>query len=307
MYSINPMAMDRYRDRHRCAQTKSDPADALVLADLLRTDRDRHRPLQQDSDQVTAIAVLARAHQDAVAAAVHEASRLRSLLPEFFPAALMAFPTLHSRIAVTVLAAAPTPAAAAVLSSVQLRELLRTTRRNAPREYPAKLHAMFAASQWRQPAQVEAAMGVAVAAIVRTLAAALDAIKELETALDTSFERHPDAEILRSLPGLGLILGARVLGEFGDDPTRFADAPSRRRAYAGSAPITRASGKTTMVRLRRAYNRRLADACRWWAFNATRYSPGAKAFTCAVVLPATGMRPRCAGWPTSCSASCTTA
>jgi transposase len=155
---------------------------------------------------------------------------------------------------VTVLAAAPTPTAA--LTQTQLRELLHSARRNAPR-LPSNV-ARDIRPQWRPPAQVEAAMGRAVIAIVRTLSAALDAIKALETALDATFAHHPDAEILRSLPGLGLILGARVLGEFGDDPTRFADAASR-RAYAGSAPVTRVSGKTTVILLRRACNRRLAN------------------------------------------------
>jgi transposase len=79
------------------------------------------------------------------------------------------------------------------------------------------------------------------------------------------------------MPGLGLILGARVLSEFGDDPTRFIDAASR-RAYAGAAPITRASGRSRVVLLRRACNRRLADACRWWAIAAAQRDPGAQAF-----------------------------
>jgi transposase len=83
--------------------------------------------------------------------------------------------------------------------------------------------------------------------------------------------------ILRSLPGLGVVLGGRVLGEFGDDPTRFSDAASRRR-YAGTAPITKASGKSRVVLLRRARNQRLAEACRWWAFNAMLHSPGTMAY-----------------------------
>lgn len=82
---------------------------------------------------------------------------------------------------------------------------------------------------------------------------------------------------MRSLPGLGLILGARVLGEFGDDPTRFGDAASR-RAYAGAAPITRASGRSRVVMMRRACNRRLSDACRWWAIAASQRDQHAKAF-----------------------------
>jgi transposase len=74
------------------------------------------------------------------------------------------------------------------------------------------------------------------------------------------FEEHPDAELLRSLPGLGVVLGARVLAEFGDDPNRFA-GPKSRKNYAGTAPITKASGRSLVVVARHARNRRLADAC----------------------------------------------
>jgi len=106
------------------------------------------------------------------------------------------------------------------------------------------------------------------------------------------------------LPGLGLILGARVLGEFGDDPTRFADAVSR-RAYAGAAPITRASGRSRVVLMRRACNRRLADTCRWWAVAATQRDPRAHAYY--QHRRTVGREPRCAGWPASCSVNCATA
>lgn len=276
VYEINPKASSRYRDRYAVSGSKSDAGDALVLAHLLRTDRDRHRPMPADSEGVQALGVLARAQQDAVWTVLRDAGRLRAVLWEFYPAALQAFPNLHISSAVTVLAAAPTPSAAARLSEAELRELLHAARYNAPRELPARLRAIFTAEQLRQPPAVEAAMGQVVSAIVRTMAATLTSIKQLEKALDEHFGQHPDAEILRSLPGLGVVLGARVLGEFGDDPTRFADAASR-RAYAGSAPITRASGKVRLVLVRRVRNRRLSDACRWWAFLATQHSPGANA------------------------------
>lgn len=92
VYMTNPMVVDRYRDRHHSSRAKSDPADVPVLADLLCTDREQHRPLPDDSEHVAAIAVLARAHHDAVATAMHESARLSSLLREFFPVALVAFP-----------------------------------------------------------------------------------------------------------------------------------------------------------------------------------------------------------------------
>jgi transposase len=277
VFEINPKASSRYRDRYSVSGSKSDARDAQVLAHLLRTDRDRHRPMPVDSEQARALGVLARAQQDAVWAILRDAARLRAVLWEFYPAALQAFPNLHIVSAITVLTAAPTPGAAALLSEAELRKLLHAARYHAPRDLPGKLHAIFTATQLRQPPAVEAAMGQVVVAILRTMAATAASIRELEKALDEHFGQHPDAEILRSLPGLGVVLGARVLGEFGDDPTRFADAASR-RAYAGSAPITRASGKARVVLLRRARNKRLCDACRWWAFLSTQHSPGAESY-----------------------------
>ena len=79
--------------------------------------------------------------------------------------------------------------------------------------------------------------------------------------------QHPDAKIIRSLAGVGTIIGARVLAEFGDDPNRYADAKSPKN-YAGTSPITRASGKSHVVLARYARNRRLADALYLWAFAA---------------------------------------
>jgi transposase len=264
IYAINPKAVERYRDRHAVSGAKSDPGDALVLAHLLRTDRDQHRPLPEDSDLGQAVSVLARAHQDLVWARQQDTNRLRSLLREFFPAALAAFPDLTTKTALAVLAAAPTPAAAAKLSRANLVDLLHAAGRGTRPDQAGRLVEIFTVDQLRQPPLVEQAMGEAVRAIVRTLTAISESIRELQQALAASFELHPDAEILDSLPGLGLVLGARVLGEFGDDPTRFAHAASR-RAYAGTAPITRASGRHRAVLARHIRNKRLADACHLWA------------------------------------------
>jgi hypothetical protein len=99
----------------------------------------------------------------------------------------------------------------------------------------------------------------------------------LEAELARSFEQHPDAEIIRSQPGLGVVVGARVLGEFGDDPNRYTDAKARKN-YAGTSPITVASGKRRIVKARFVGNRHLADACYWWAFCALSLSPGARRY-----------------------------
>ena len=99
--------------------------------------------------------------------------------------------------------------------------------------------------------------------------------RDLEAKLATHFETHPDADIYLSLPGLGVMLGARVLGEFGDDPDRFTDAKSRKN-YAGTSPLTVASGKKHAVLARHVRNRRLYDAIDQWAFCALSASPGAR-------------------------------
>jgi hypothetical protein len=196
VFAINPKAVDRYRDRYAVSGAKSDRVDALVLANLLRTDRDRHRRLPDDTHEVEAIAVLARAHQDAIWTGRRDANRLRSLPREFFPAAVTAFPNLTTRSALTILAAAPTPTAARALTPEQIRQLLRTTGRVGIRASEIeRLHHTFTIEQLHQPAAVEDAMGEAVRAIVTTLTATQTAIANLETALAARFDNHPDAQI----------------------------------------------------------------------------------------------------------------
>lgn len=277
VFAINPKAVSRYRDRRAVSGAKSDPGDALVLADLLRTDRHAHRPLPADSVELAALRVLARAHQDAVWHRQQTANRLRSLLREYFPAALQAFPDLTSRTAQAVLAAAPTPTAAARLTRANLVDLLHAAGRGSRPADAARLADVFAVEQLRQPEPVEQAMGTAAAALVVALRGADQAVRDLQQALEPSFEHHPDAEIIDSLPGLGLVLGARVLSEFGDDRTRFTDAASRRN-YAGTSPITRASGRSRTVLARHIRNKRLADACYLWSFSALTKSPGARGY-----------------------------
>ena len=235
-----------------------------MLAHLLRTDAPRHRPLPGNSEEAQVIAVLAQAHRDAVGERLRDVGKLRSLLREFFPAALTAFPNLATNAALTILAAAPTPVTAAALTRTDLTDLLATTGRGVRQSEVGRLARVFAAVQLRQPPGVEEAMGIAARALVRTIREDNAAIGDLETALAAHFDDHPDAEILRSLPGLGVVLGARVLGEFGDDRTRYANAASR-CCYAGTAPVTRASGKSRVVLQRRVRNQQLGESCRWSA------------------------------------------
>jgi transposase len=280
VYPINPMAVARYRDRHSVAGRKSDHGDAVVLANILRTDAHAHRPLPADTELARAIAVLARAQQDAVWDRSQAHNRLRSHLREYYPGFLAAFAEVKGSItrpeARTILAAAPAPGDAARLTLAQLRALLRKAGRTRGIDAEAaRLRDTFRTPQMRQLPLVEQAMGRQALALLRQLDAACAAAGDLEQAAIESFNQHPDAGIITSFPGLGALTGARVLAETGDDRSRFTDAKGL-RAYAGAAPITRASGKTRAVTCRKVKNNRLAAAGYLWAFSALTASPGAR-------------------------------
>jgi hypothetical protein len=281
VYPINPLAVARYRDRHSAAGRKSDHGDAVVLANILRTDAHAHRTLPADTELAQAIAVLARAQQDAVWDRTTAHNKLRSHLREYYPGFLAAFADARGGImrpeARAILAAAPDPAAAAALTVTQLRSLMRTAGRTRSINSEAtRLRDAFRAPQMRQLPLVEQAMGRQALGLLRALDAACASASDLEAAAVASFNQHPDAGIITSFPGLGALTGARVLAETGDDRSRFTDARGL-KAYAGAAPITRASGKTIAVLHRRVKNQRLAAAGYLWAFAALTASPGARA------------------------------
>jgi len=276
--AVNPMSTSRYRERHSTSGAKSDPGDAFVLAELARTDGHNHRPFAGDSDLVDAVKVLARAHQSLIWTRQRQINQLRSTLREFYPGALAAFEELRSNDALAVLAIAPTPVLGRALSRSKIAAALRRGgRQRRIDERVAEIQTALRAEQLQAPTVVADAMGSTVTALVAVAAELTRQIAGLETELADRFDQHPDAKIIRSLPGLGMTLGARVLAEFGDDPNRYVDAKSRKN-YAGTSPITRASGKHRVVLARYARNRRLADACYLWAFATLTHSPGARAF-----------------------------
>ena len=276
--AINPMSTSRYRERHSTSGAKSDPGDAKVLADLARTDAHNHRPVAGDSELTEAIKVLARAHQGLVWARRRQTNQLRSALREFYPASLVAFDELASGDALAVLAAAPTPEQGRRLSRSKIAAALRRggRQRNIEKR-TGEIQSALRSEQLEAPPLVADAMGNVVSSLAAIIATIQTQIDQLEQQLAEHFELHPDAKIIRSLPGLGMILGARVLAEFGDDPNRYEDAKSRKN-YAGTSPITKASGKHRVVLARYARNKRLADACYLWAFAAITASPGARTF-----------------------------
>lgn len=277
VHAINPRAVARYRERWGQAGGKSDAADAAILADILRTDRHVHRPLPRLSEQALAVRALARQHQEAIWARDQTISRLRSVLLDFYPSALQAFPKLKHRAAMTILTAAPTPTAGRKLTDSQIQRLLKKAgRRNDPTLVAAIRTALHSPTLAR-PGAVEEALGRVVGGLTAIISAMLDTVATLESTLSQALAEHPDAEVLRSVPGVGKVIGARLLAEIGDDPERFESA-SAIRSFAGTAPVTIASGRSRYVKARRVRNKRLADAAHWWAFAALTWSSGAREF-----------------------------
>jgi transposase len=244
----------------------------MTLANILRTDADAHRPLPADSELVQAIAVLARAQQDTVWNRTQLSNQLRSHLKQYFPAALAAFQVrgvgLDSREARTVLAVAPDGTKAAMLTKTRLRSVLRASGRKRNIDpWADRLHGVFTGDYLRQLPFIEQAMGRQTEALVLQLDAACRAADGARRRGGRSLRRTPGRQDLGELPGIGPLTGARVLGEIGDDRARFADARGL-KSYAGSAPVTVASGKSHLVHHRKVKNQRLAAAGYVWVFGA---------------------------------------
>jgi transposase len=281
VFAINPMSVARYRERHGTSGAKSDPGDAHVLAEIVRLDRDHHRPVAGDSGEVEGLKLVARTHQSLIWDRTRHLQRLRQVLREYYPGLLDALAAgklqLADPDAWELIQSAPDPDRAVRLSRSKITAILTRNRRRNAAARAEQIQAALRAPTLRQPAAVQAAYATIAGTQIQLLSALAGQIPALEEVLTQGFGQHPDAEIYTSQPGLGVVLGARVLAEFGDDPHRYHDAKARKN-YAGTSPITRASGRKRVVLARYARNRRLGDAIHQWAFCALSGSPGARAY-----------------------------
>jgi transposase len=276
VYGVNPLQASRYRERHGVSGAKSDTGDAHMLTDMVRTDSHQLRAVAGDSPDAGAVKVVARTHKTLIWERTRQVQRLRHQLREYFPAALAAFEDLDAPDALELLGKAPDPARAARLTRAQVSAALKRARR---RDIPGKATAILAAlrsEQLGQPPAVTAAYAVTARSLIAVITTLNEQVTVLDEQVRAHFGRHPDAEIYLSQPGIGPVLGARVLGEFGDDPGRYASGKARKN-YAATSPITRASGKKKVVAARFIRNDRLTDALMAQALSAISASPGARA------------------------------
>lgn len=277
VFAVDPKQAARHRETLGSAGAKSDKGDAHALADMVRTRRHQLRPVAADSELGEAVKVLTRAYQTLIWERTRHMLRLRAALREYFPAALQAYRSLEltSRPVLALLAKAPTPKAAAALSVRQITVALKGYRDIDAKA--ADIQQVLRSPQLTQPDVIVAAYAVSVRSLVAILTTINTEIKGLGAAVEASFGKHPDAEIILSQPGLGVVLGARVLAEFGDAPGRYVSAKARKN-YAGTSPITRQSGKMRIVAARFVHNDRLLDALHLQASCALLHDPHVRAY-----------------------------
>jgi transposase len=275
--AVNPLQASDFRRRLGVSGAKSDAGDAHVLADMVRTHSHELRPVAGDTSRAEAIKVVARTHKTLIWERTRHTQRLRHALRDYFPAALVAFDDLAAADTLQLLGKAPTPAQAARLTLAQISAALKRARR---RDVAAKATAIQAALRephLGQPEVVADAYATSIQALIAVITVLNTQVSALHGQVEAHFGQHPAAEIILSQPGLGAVLGARVLAEFGDDPHRYATAKARKN-YAGTSPITKASGKRKVALARFIHNDRLIDALMAQAFAALTASPGARAY-----------------------------
>ena len=280
VYALNPKAVERYRERTRLSGGKTDPADAELLARILVTDRDRHRPVQPSGPLIEELRVLARQDEVAARDQTRLQNRLRQDLLASFPAILDAFSTLAALSALRFLERWPTATAAGALTEAELVAFLREQGHFRPDAAAARIHTALHADVLAAPAHLAAAR----AGAIRLAARQLLLLREQRAAWEKRLREllagdraHPDGEILLGLPGLDVRLAARVLGEIGDRRERFP-TPAALQSYAGTAPVTKASGRGRLVVARKACNRFLRQALLRWAFCSRTTSAWARAY-----------------------------
>jgi transposase len=273
---IHPNALKASRPRYSAAGAKSDPGDAVILADLLRTDGHRFHPLQPLSDETRALRALVRAREDLVAQRVALANQLRALLERLWPGAAAIFADVDSPIALAFLARYPTSQSAEHLGEQRLARFL-TQHGYCGRRPAARLLARLRAAPVCSVGALEVeASGEVVQALVAVLVPLVGQIQHLSAAIAAALAQHPDSPLLQSLPRSGCVNAAQILAELGDDRTRFP-TPEQLAAEGGVAPVTRSSGKHRAVGFRWACNKRLRRALTTFADNSRHASPWAAA------------------------------
>jgi transposase len=272
---IHPNQLKACRPRYRAAGGKSDPGDAYILADVLRTDGHRFHTLRPLSDEVRALRALVRSRDDLVAERVALANQLRALLDSFWPGAAALFADIDSPIALAFLERYPTPQRAQRLGPQRLAAFLARNSYSGRRDPDELLERLRSAPTGLAGPLEQEAKGEAVLDLVSVISALVTRLRRLTSAIEHAVEQLPIGRLVMSFPRTGKVNVAQIAAELGDDPKRFP-TEQQLAAEAGVAPVTHASGKSRGVTFRWACNKRLRCAITTWADNSRHAHPWAQ-------------------------------
>ncbi|MBI4276996.1 MAG: IS110 family transposase [Armatimonadetes bacterium] len=277
VYAINPKAVERHRERFRVAGAKSDLQDAWVLATLLRTDRALYRPIRPDSETAQELRTLTRDRAELVRTHTMLSNQLTSCLKAYFPEFLTLFDDPQCPTALAALQAFPTLEALRKAPRRRLEVLLRRHHYPGAAAKAEEIHRTLHQRTFQIPPVVirtKARLAVTLACQLATLD---DQIAAYEAEIRRVLKTHPDGALYQSLPGAAEITAARMVGELGDNGDRCSDAAIA-QCEAGTAPVTRQSGTTRIVRVRRACIHPLRETLWHFAFSSIRWCAWAKEY-----------------------------
>jgi transposase len=270
---IPTFAMKDFRRRYAVGGAKSDPGDAYVIADVVRTDGHRLRRLEPLSAETRALRAVVRARGDLVDQRVALSNQLRAALEAFWPGAAAIFADICSDISLAFLDRYPTPESAQRLGEARLGAFLKREGYSGRRPPAVLLERLRAAPEGVTGIEAKARADT-VAAMVQTMRALKRSIKDLDRSIVAHLGEHPDATVFTSLPRSGQINAAQMLAEWGDCRQAYVTA-DQVSMLGGLCPVTRASGKHRTVSFRWACNKRLRAAITIFAQNSRRESPWA--------------------------------
>lgn len=275
VYALNPKCVDRYRDRYKASKIKDDGFDAMVIANILRTDRQNYKPILPDSELTRELRLFTRDHQKLIRMKTMILNQLTACLKEYYPVALKFFSDLALQISIAFLKNFPTLEEAREMSKEKWERFLSRHHYPGVKEKACEIYEKLKESQFNVEPLIIRAKSQYMLSLIKQLELLLSDIKSFDDKIKELLEKHQDKEIFISLPGAGANLAARMISEFGDSRDRYKKVSSV-QAEAGTAPITKASGEWKSVYFRRACRKSFRNTMQQFSLCSIKESEWAK-------------------------------
>ncbi len=275
LYPINPKAVARYRDRYKVSGKKDDYFDAMVLANILRTDRQNHRVLVPDSLLTRELRIYTEGYLALVKTQTRLTNQITSCLKNYYPVILGIFNKIDQPVTLSFLSKFPTPDSFRRGSKAKIENVLKKNRYPGARKKMLEIYALSKKPQFEIENPIAKANSLFLLSLVRQLKETRASLKEFELKIAELLEQHPDKEVFSSLPGAGKITTAKLISNFGDNRQRYGKV-SCLQADAGTCPVTIRSGKMNHVTFRYSCRKPFRATLTQFAFNSLRESEWAK-------------------------------